>query len=116
MQKKSDVSSKTYQNIIENEENTMSTELSAGVGLVLLQLARHFSDSRVKGKSKATVSTEQVNRYIAADDTVKEAWNYIESKLNEEVNRLDKITTWVEGQETTRYIELRTALALVYAG
>ncbi|MBA3536352.1 MAG: hypothetical protein H0T84_07070 [Tatlockia sp.] len=124
MQTKLDLSSTVNAQFIGETENTMTTEVCANVGLVLLQLDRHFAENSSNPTDiLPTISNTKVNGYIKAlsnevanqEESVKKAWLYIQTKLAEEPNGLDKVTTWENGAEITCNINVKTTLALVYA-
>jgi hypothetical protein len=121
MQLKSDVT-----RFLNNAENTMNAELSASVGLALLQLAHYFSDYPLKNESNLLnlrISEKQINTYLEAlskkvakqNDAVQTAWQFIQAKINEKPNHLDMVTLWINNEETKLCIDLKTTLALVYA-
>lgn len=113
------------QGFLNNPENTMNTELCANVGLVLLKLANHFSKSTSTYKANSSqsiilaqsidASLEALSEKVAIQsEAVKKGWEYLQNKLKEAPNSLDSVTTWIDGEESTRLIDLKTTLALVY--
>lgn len=89
MQSKPELSSNAIQqNFLANSENTMNAELGANVGLVLLRLARHFSNTpsnQAFDWSQPIISSEKIEAYLLAlseqvaqqENAVQEAWSHV---------------------------------------
>lgn len=100
----------------------MKIELGNTVAFIMLKLAKHFSKNNI-ALSQTALSEEEVESYIKAlsdrveeqSQAVKDNWLFIQKKLAEQTNELDKLSTWINAEEVTCCFELKTCLALVYA-